>query len=183
MLATALKTGTVFKDKNDPFVVVKYTHVKTARGGATVRVKAKNLITGSVLEKSFLSSAKVEDANVYRKSAQYLYENNGYVFMDPENYEQFVLSKKVLGDQAKFLKEGEELTVMYFEDTPVLVDLPNSMTFKITYTEPGFKGNTVTNVYKDATLENGLIIKVPPFLKIGDKIKVDTRSCEYMARV
>lgn len=182
MLASDLKTSTIYKDNEEPYVVLKYTHVKTARGGATVKVKVRNLITGSVFEKSYLSSAKVADADVRRKKMQYLYDSNGFVFMDHETYDQVVISENVVGEAADFLKEGESVHVLYFEENPVSVDLPNTMIFEITYTEPGFKGNTVSNVYKDATLENGAKVKVPTFLKIGDKVKVDTRSGSYVSK-
>src|SRR4030042_163996 len=160
MLSTDLKTGTIYKENEAPFLVLKYEHIKSARSGAVVKVKAKNLITGQVLQKSYIGGSKIEDADTVRKNAQYLYKDNGYVFMDPETYEQITISEEVIGDNAKFLKEGESVQVLYFEDNPVSVDLPLSMVFEITYTEPGFKGNTVSNAYKDATLENGTVVKV-----------------------
>ncbi|KKS16566.1 MAG: Elongation factor P [candidate division WWE3 bacterium GW2011_GWC1_41_7] len=182
MLATELKTGRIFKDNGQPFLVVRYEHIKSARGGANVKVKAKNLLTGAVLEKSYLSSARVEDADVMRKNAQYLYKDNGYVFMDPGTYEQITIPADVVGDNAKYLMEGENVIVMYFEGRPVSIDLPNSLIFEVTYTEPGFKGNTVSNVLKEATVNNGTTVKVPTFIKIGDKIKVDTRTGEYLSK-
>lgn len=182
MLASDLKTGVIFKDTGAPFLVMRYEHIKTARGGATVRVKGRNLITGQVLEKSWGSSDKVEDADVTRKNAQYLYKDNGYVFMDPDTYEQTTFPEDLLGDSAKFLVEGEKVQVVYFEDRAISIDLPITMTFEIAYTEPGFKGNTVSNVYKDATLTNGAVVKVPTFIKIGDVVKIDTRSSEYISK-
>jgi len=182
MLASDLKTGVIFKDTGAPFLVMRYEHIKTARGGATVRVKGRNLITGQVLEKSWGSSDKVEDADVTRKNAQYLYKDNGYVFMDPDTYEQTTFPEDLLGDSAKFLVEGEKVQVVSFEDRAISIDLPITMTFEIAYTEPGFKGNTVSNVYKDATLTNGAVVKVPTFIKIGDVVKIDTRSSEYISK-
>ena len=182
MLASDLKTGTIFKDNNAPFLVMRYEHIKTARGGATVRVKGRNLITGQVLEKSWGSSDKVEDADVTRKNVQYLYRDNGYVFMDPDTYEQITLSEDLLGDSVRFLLEGEKAMVVYFEENPISVELPASIVFEITYTEPGFKGNTVSNAFKDATISNGSIVKVPPFIKIGDTVKIDTRTGEYVSK-
>jgi elongation factor P len=102
--------------------------------------------------------------------------------MDPETYEQIPMSADVVGESSKFLKEGEKVQVMYFEDSPVSIQLPNSMIFEITYTEPGFKGNTVSNAYKDATIENGTVVKVPPFIKIGDKVKINTETEEYVSK-
>jgi len=182
MLANELKTGTIFKEDNSPYLVMRYEHIKSARGGANVKVKARNLLTGQVLEKSYLASAKVEDADVQRKNAQYLYKEKDFVFMDPDTYEQISIPEDVIGEPARFLTEGISVQVLYFEDRPVSVDLPITMVFEITYTEPGFRGNTVSTVYKDATLANGATVKVPTFAKIGDKIKVDTRSGEYVSK-
>ena len=182
MVVTDLKNGIIFKDGGQPFVVVKYSHVKMSRGSAQVKVRAKNIITGQVLDKSWQSTATVEDALVENKNAQYLYKDNGYVFMDPSSYDQFSIPEDVIGETAKFLKEGEKVIVKYFEGNPISVDLPITMVFEIKYTEPGFKGNTVTNVYKDAQIENGTNVKVPMFVKIGDKIKVDTRTGEYVSK-
>lgn len=183
MLASDLKTGTIFKENNTPFLVVKYTHTKTARSGATVKVKAKDLISGSVLEKSYNSTEKVEEADVTRKNATYLYqEANGYVFMDPTTYEQFTITEDGVGDTVKFLREGETVQVMSFEQNPISVDLPITMDFEVTYTEPGYRGNTVSNVYKDATLDNGAVVKVPSFIKIGEKVRIDTRSGDYVSK-
>jgi len=183
MIATDLKTGTVFKENNYPFVVIKYEHIKSARGGASVKARARNLITGQVLDKSYLGSAKVEEADVRRGNAQYLYKDGEmYMFMEPTTFEQITINKDVIGESARFLKEGEKVQVMYFEDSPVSVELPITLTFEIAYTEPGFKGNTVSNVYKDATLDNDAVVKVPTFIKIGDKVKIDTRNGDYISK-
>ena len=183
LLATELKTGKIFKDNDIPYVVLKYEHIKSARGGANVKVKARNLLNASVLEKSYLATDKVEDADISRKNAQYLYKDSaGYVFMDPDTYEQIAVSEDVVGEGSRFLTEGEKVQVLYFEDRPISVELPKGMVFEVTYTEPGFKGNTVSNVYKDATLTNGAAVKVPTFIKIGDKIKIDTRTGEYTSK-
>lgn len=182
MLATELKTGTIFKEDNYPFLVVKYEHTKTARGGATVKVKAKNLVTGQVLEKRYQAKNTVEEADVHRKNVQYLYHDNLYYFMDPETYEQFTIEEDILGDSTDFLQEGENVQVMFFEGKPVIVDLPLTMVFEIAETEPGFKGNTVSNVMKDAKLANGTVIKVPTHIKAGDKVKYNTQSREYVSK-
>lgn len=183
MIATDLKNGKIFKENNAPYLVVKYDHIKSARGGANVKVKAKNLLTGSVLEKGFVASDTVEEADVYRKTAQYLYkEGNNHFFMDPESFEQFFISEDTLGSQGSYLKDGQNVIVVFFEDRPISIDIPNSQVFEVTYTEPGFKGNTVSNVYKDAELENGNKVRVPMFIKIGDSIKVDTRTGEYISK-
>jgi elongation factor P len=182
MLVTDMKTGSVFKENNQPFLVLKYEHIKVSRGSANVKLRVKNLISGQVLEKGYISTAKMDPADVSRRNAQYLYQENGYVFMDPETYDQFTISEELLGDSAKFLKAGETVQVMSFEGTPISVDLPVTLVFEVTYTEPGFKGNTVTNTLKEATLDNGAVVRVPTFIKIGDKIKVDTRSSEYVSK-
>lgn len=183
MMVTDLKTGRIFQENGVPYIVLRYEHIKVARGGANVKVKARNLLNDSVLEKSYIATAKVEDASVTRGNAQYLYhDNTGYVFMDPDTYEQFAISEKMMGDAKDFLKEGELAQLMYFEGNPISVELPKTVVFEIKYTEPGFKGNTVTNTYKDATLENGTVVKVPTFIKIGDKVKINTELKEYVSK-
>jgi len=180
--ASELKTGVVFKDNNTPYKVEKYEHSKTARSGATIRLRVRSLLDGSVAEKVYSSVDNVEEADIFKKSLQYLYKDSFYVFMDPVTYDQEELSEEVIGDNKYYLKENEKVTVMYFEGNPVSIEVPNSMVFEVQYTEPGFKGNTVTNTFKDATLVNGMVVKVPTFIKIGEKIKVDTRTGEYMSR-
>jgi elongation factor P len=182
MLATDLKTGTIYKEDGQPWEVEKYDHIKTARSGATVKVFVRNLITGETRQKSYLGTTKVEDAFVERKDVQYLYQQNGYVFMDPDTYDQFKIPEKVLGDKAKYLKEGKTVQVSYFEEKPVSVKFPNSLVYEVTYTVPGHKGNTVSNVYKDAEVDAGFTVKVPSFIEKGSKIKVDTRTGEYISK-
>lgn len=183
MMASDLKTGKVFKENGQPFLVVRYEHIKSARGGASVKVTAKNLLSGSVMEKGYKASDSVEEADVYRKNAQFLYKDaSGYNFMDPQSFEQFAINVETLGEQSKYLKEGDSPVVVYFEDKPISMELPNSLVFEVAYTEPGCKGNTVSNVYKDAELENGMKARVPMFIKIGEKIKIDTRTGEYLSK-
>ncbi|MBD3366463.1 elongation factor P [candidate division WWE3 bacterium] len=182
MIATGLKTGTIFQEKNQPWQVEKYSHIRTARSGVTVKVQARNLITGETRQMTYRGDTRVEDAFVQRKNAQYLYESAGYVFMDPQTYEQFKIPEKVLGEQAKYLKEGAEVLVLYYEEKPMVVEFPNTMVFEVTYTEPGFKGNTVSNVYKDAEVDGGFTVKVPSFIERGTQIKVDTRTGGYVSK-
>ena len=183
MLASSLKTGTIFKESKQPWLVEKYEHTKTARGGATVKVIARNLLTDQVLEKRYQANDKVEDADVLRKNIQYLYHDGDfYHFMDPDTYEQFSLTKDRVGESAKFLQDGESVQVMYFEGRAVSIELPNTMIFEVKQTPPGYKGNTVSNVYKDATLSNGAEVKVPSHIKVGEKVKVDTRTGEYVSK-
>lgn len=183
MLASDLKTGRIFKDLGVPFQVLKYDHIKSARGGATVRVKAKNLLNGSVLEKSWGSTERIDEADVTRGNLQYLYkDSSGFIFMNPTSYEQITVNDDIVGESAKFIKEGESVQVLYFEDNPISIELPKSMVFEISYTEPGYKGNTITNTYKDATLTNGTVVKVPTFIKIGDTVKINTETGEYVSK-
>lgn len=182
MIASSLKTGSIYKENDQPYLVIKFEIAKTAKRGSTVTIRARNLISGQIIDKKYQGTAKVEFTDIARKNVQYIYQDNGYVFMDPDTYEQFTLSADLVGDSARFLKEGESVQIMYFEDKPVSIELPNSMVFEITETVPGFKGNTISNVYKDATLNNGTVVKVPTFIKVGDIIKIDTRSGEYISR-
>lgn len=182
MIATDLKTGRIYQENGQPLLVLKYEHVKVSRGGASVRIKAKNLRTGQVLDKGYNATAKVEDADVQTKNAQYLYCDGSYVFMDTENFDQFSISEDILGDSTKFLLEGEKVVVQYFDGNPISAVLPPSVAFEISYTEPGFKGNTVTNTLKEAVLSNGTKVKVPTFIKIGDKVKIDTRTGDYISK-
>ena len=182
MIATDLKTGKIFKEDGFPFRVDKYSFSKVARGGATVRVKARNLLTGQVIEKSYNGNTKVEEADMSRRVVSYLYEDNGYVFMDPATYEQFTIPRDIVGDTSYYLVPGGEVSVLSFENKPIAVEVANTIILEVTYTEPGYKGNTVTNTLKDATMSNNMSVRVPTFIKIGDKIKVDTRTGEYISK-
>jgi elongation factor P len=182
MLATDLKTGAIFKMNGQPYIVMKYEHIKVGRGSANVKIRVKNIITGQVMDKGCTSTEKFEDTDVSRKNAQYLFKENGYVFMDPDTYDQFTISEELMGDSAGFLLDGQTVQVQYFEGKPISIDLPISMVFEVTYTEPGFKGNTVSNVLKEATINTGATVKVPTFIKIGDKIKIDTRDGSYSSK-
>ena len=181
--SSELKVGKIFQEDSQPYKVEKYSHTKVARSGATIKIKARSLITGDLRDFTYSSSDKVEEADTMRKSAKYLYnDGSNYHFMDPDSFEQFSMSTESIGDSRDFLVEGEDVQVLLFEGNPVSIELPITMVFEIAYTEPGYKGNTVTNVYKDADLTNGSKVKVPMFMKIGDKIKIDTRTGEYMSK-
>ncbi len=179
-----LRAGAVFKEGNDSFQVLVYEHVKTGRGGGTIKVKVKNVKTGSITEKGFPTGARVEQADVEKKKTQFLYsDGEGYNFMDPVSFEQFAVPAVVLGDMAKFLQESMDVILIVSEGEAVGIELPNSLIYTISDTGPEEKGNTVSNVYKEATLDNGLAVKVPMFAKNGDKVKVDTRTGQYVERV
>lgn len=181
---TELRNGTVFQEDGQLLQVLTYEHNKTGRGSGTIRLKVKNVKTGAITEKSFITGARVESANIERKKVQYLYnDGEAYNFMDPISFEQFSLSKAILGDNAKYLLEGMEVSLVVSEEEALGIELPNSINYTIKETGPGEKGNTVSNVYKEAVMENGLIVKVPMFMDNGEKIKVDTRTGQYVERV
>lgn len=184
---TELRAGATFQMDGTPYVVVKYTHVKMGRGNATIRVACRNLRSGGVEEKTFTSGATVEPITTIKRSLQYLYaDGQNIAFMDPKTYEQVEIAKSILGERQHFLREGQGVDVLFWsqegQDVPLDVALPPSVVLTVTETDPGLKGNSATNVYKSAVLENGLQVKVPLFIKIGDKVKVDTRSGEYVER-
>lgn len=164
-------------------IVVEFQHVKPGKGAAFVRTKMKNLITGAVTETSFNPTAKFEEAFVTRKEVEYSYnDGNLYYFMDPETYELEPVDESKLGPSFKFVKENMTCTISSFKDDVFAVDPPNFVDLEVTDTDPGFAGNTATNATKPATLETGAEIKVPLFINPGDKIKIDTRSGEYLER-
>jgi elongation factor P len=182
--ATSLKNGTAFLMDGKPYRVVKYTHTKIARGQGTVKLSVRNLETGGLEEKTLNSSAKVEGINTLKKSLQYLYHDNlNAFFMDPENYEQIEIPLKIIKNQLPYIKEGERIDVLFWDEKPLSIEIAPKVTLKVVETVPGVKGNSATNIYKPAKLENGLKLKVPLFIKEGDKIRVDTRTGEYVERV
>jgi len=182
--ATDLKTGTTFLLEEEPFQVVKYEHQKIGRGGANVKVSLRNLKTGEFKETTFNSSKKLEEITTTKKRAQYLYnDGSNAVFMDPENYSQNEISLEVLGDSVMFIKEGSNVDVLFLNETPLSVEIPPNVTLEVSQTEPGVKGNSATNIFKPAKLENGLDVKVPLFVKQGDKVRIDTRTSSYVERV
>ena len=181
--ATDLKNGTTFLDNNKPYKVIKYTHVKIGRGGATVRVTARNLESGSVEEKTFSSNVKVEDVQTFKRQLQFLYADGKVVtFMDPKTYEQIEITTDILESELPFVKEGENVTVLFWDDKPLSIDIPPKVILTISDTPPGVKGNSATNMFKQATLENNLKVKVPLFVNKGERIVVDTRTGEYVER-
>lgn len=189
---TNLRSGTCFTDGKDLFQVLSYEHTKLGRGTANIKVKIKNLKSGAVLEKTFISGAKVQEAALEKKEARYLYSNvamkqsshgTTYVFMDPKTFEQFELAEDKIGEITHFLKEGSGYKILFYQEEPLTVELPIKMEFMVSETEPGYRGNSATNIFKEAILENGLKVKVPLFVKIGDQVLVDTRTGDYQERV
>ncbi len=183
---TDLRMGAVFEDTSigsGPWIVLKYEHVKMGRGTATIKVKIRNLKTGTTVEKAFINGARVSEVILEKRRGQYLYSSgDNLVFMEPATYEQFEIPKEIVGDAAKFLKEGTEADLKLYEDQALSVALPLKMKFEITDTEPGYKGNSVTNIYKEATIETGAKIKVPMFINIGEQVLVNTDTGEYVER-
>lgn len=181
--ATQLKNNTYFEYEGNPFKVLKYKHTHLGRGGANIRVKAKNLKTGNIRNFNFGSNERFEEAVLEKREMQYLYkEDKTYYFMDPKTYEQIEVSRLNIESQGKYFKEGEGVNILFWQDQPLDIDVPASIVVEIAQCDPGVKGNSATNIFKQAIAENGLKLKVPLFIKIGDKIKVDTRSGEYIER-
>ena len=183
-MAGDLRNGTTFELDNNVFRVVEFQHVKPGKGAAFVRVKMKNVITGSVIERTFNPSEKLQGAEIEKKDMQYLY-NDGelYYFMDNNTYDQIPLNEGQIGDAIKYIKENMNVTMLSFKGNVFAVEPPMFVELEVTYTEPGFSGNTTTTSGKPATLENGLEISVPLFVEIGDKIRIDTRTGQYMERI
>lgn len=180
---TDLKKGTVCQIDGKPYRVVEYGQKVMGRGGSIVNVKLKNLIDGSLIPKTFKGQDKIERAEVTNKSVQYLYnDGDTFYFMDPESFEQFELASDVVDSAKDYLKEGDMLSLQFFDGRVINVDLPKNLYLEVTYTEEVVKGDTTSAVMKDATLETGLTIKVPAFIKQGDVVSVDTSTGEYRER-
>lgn len=180
---TDLKKGVVCQIDGKPYRVIEYGQKVMGRGGSIVNVKLKNLIDGSVIPKTFKGQDKIETAEVTTKTVQYLY-NDGetYFFMDPDNFEQFELPSEIVDEAKGYLKEGDSLGLQFFGDRVINVELPKNLYLEVTYTEDVVKGDTTSNVLKDATVETGITVKVPAFIKVGDIISVDTSTGEYRER-
>lgn len=178
-----LKIGTKIIFNQEPHQVIYTEHSKLGRGGGILRTKIKNLTSGAVVDKTFAGAEKIQEAELESKKAQYLYKDaENFYFMDTENFEQFSISTTRIGKMANFLKEGGEVDILYFNNEPINIQLPFKIALEVTYTEPGFKGNTASTVLKPATLETGAQINVPLFIKDGDEIIVDTRTGAYVER-
>lgn len=181
--ATELKNGTAFLYGGKPYKVLKYELNKMGRGGAIVKVSCLNLESGANVELAFSSNLTFEEANLTKQKLQYLYKDAAIAYlMNPATYEQVEIPLRILGKDALFLKEGEEVTVLFWEAKPLSLELPPKVVLRVIETDPGVKGNSVANIYKPAVLENGLRLKVPLFVNAGDKIRVDTRTGEYIER-
>lgn len=182
--AGEFRNGVTFELDGSVFKVVEFQHVKPGKGAAFVRTKLKNVITGAVLEKTFNPTDKMPKAQVEVQEMQYLYKDeNLYYFMDTETYEQLPINEELLTDALDYLKDNTMVKVLSFKGSIFGVEPPNFVELEVTYTEPGFKGDSSTGATKPATVETGAVFNVPLFINIGDVIRIDTRTGEYMERV
>ncbi len=182
---TDIKNGLCFNFNNDVYKVVEFLHVKPGKGPAFVRTKLKSLTSGKVVDNTFPSGHKIDVVRVERRTHQFLYKDGeDFNFMNTETYDQVVIQGKMI-DNGDLLKDGENVEILYHaeNETPLTIDLPQYVTLKVTYTEPGVKGNTATNATKPATVESGAEVKVPIFINEDDLIKVDTKTRSYVERV
>ena len=178
-----LKPGVVFIDQNQYLLVISYEHIKMGRGSGTVKVKVRNLVSGSTTEKSFITGARVQDVTLDRNKVQFLYKDgSGYHFMDMGTYEQLDLPDRIVGSDGPYLKEGQEIEVFSVEGKPMYLQLPKILEYKIVQTGGASKGNSVGATQKEAVLENGLKVKVPLFINNGEVVRVDTRDGSYVER-
>ena len=181
---TYLKKNTLITLDGQLYKVVEYSQKVMGRGGSIVNVKIKNMIDGSVLPKTFKGQEKIEPADVTNRTVQYLYnDGENFVFMDPTTFDQFEVPADLVGDAKDFMKDGNEMDLQFYGDRVINVMLPKNVELEITYTENAVKGNTSTSAEKDATLETGLRIRVPLFIKVGDVVSVDTESGKFRKRI
>ena len=180
---TDLKKNTLITLDGQPYKVIEYSQKVMGRGGSIVNVRVKNLITGALIPKTFKGQEKIEPAEVSTKKVQYLYRDEEKIyFMDPTTFEQYELSSEMVGDSKDFMKDGDEMEIQFYNGTAINLTLPKNLWLEVTYTENAVKGDTSTSVMKDATLETGVVIKVPAFIKEGDVVSVDTETYAYRER-
>lgn len=180
---TDLKKGTVIQIDGQPYRIMDYNQKVMGRGGSIVNVKVRNLITGAVLPKTYKGQDKIEPADVTTRTVQYLYsDGDGFHLMDPTTFDQFQVDGETMNEADKYLHEGDEVGLQFFGDRVINVELPTAVSLTVTYAETVVKGDTTSNVLKDATLDTGLVVKVPAFIKTGDTIRVDTRNGSYLER-
>lgn len=178
------RTGKAIRFNNDIWIITEFQHVTPGNWRAMVRTKLKNAKTGRVIDNTFRMTDDIEEVYLEEKQMQYLYESDGNLhFMDTETYDQTFISSDLLGDQLKFLKEGDTVKILFNEGSAMTAELPNFINFKIIQADPGVKGDSATNIQKYATIETGAKVQVPLFVKEGDVIKIDTRTGKYLERV
>jgi len=182
--AGEIRVGTLLEYKNDLWIVLKTQHVKPGKGGAFAVVEMKSISKNTKLNERFRSNEAVEKASLDEIRFNYLYEDeNKYFFINPKTYDQIEITKEMIGEKGKLLTENLEVSVSYYNDSPVSIDLPNQITCKIKSTDATIKGQTASSSYKPATLDNGLNIQVPPFIEAGDNIVIDTRNLDYVKKI
>ncbi len=182
--AGEIRVGMLLEYKNDLWQVLKTQHVKPGKGGAFAQVEMKSVNKNTKLNERFRSSETVEKASLEEVNYNFLYEDeNNYFFMEPKSFEQIEIKKGILGEKGKLLTENLEVSISFYNDSPISVDLPNQVICKIENTDAALKGQTVSSSYKPAVINNGLNIQVPPFIEVGDMIVIDTRNLEYIKKV
>jgi elongation factor P len=181
---TELRKGTLFALDNEPYKVVDYNQKVMGRGGSIVNVRIKSLVSGKVLERTFKGSEQLESADIENEQVQYLYSNDAtFYFMNPVTFMQFEIAGDLIGDSAGYIKDGDLVTLQLFQNRPISIDLPKNVPLRVEYTEDAVKGDTSSAVTKNATLETGVTIRVPGFIKTGDTVSVDTATGVYRERV
>jgi elongation factor P len=182
--AGEIRVGMLLEYKNDLWQVLKTQHVKPGKGGAFAQVEMKSLEKNTKLNERFRSSETVEKASLEETTFNYLYEEElNYFFMNPKTFDQIQIKKETIGEKGKLLTENLEVTISFYNDSPIAVDLPNQVKSKVITTDVALKGQTVSSSYKPASLDNGLSIQVPPFIESGDEVIIDTRSLEYIKKI
>ena len=182
--AGEIRVGMLLEHKNDLWQVLKTQHVKPGKGGAFAQIEMKSINKNTKLNERFRSNETVEKASLEETNFNYLYEDDqNYFFMEPKTFEQIEIKKNIIGEKGKLLTENLEVTISFYNDSPISLDLPNQVTCKINTTDVALKGQTVSSSYKPAILENGLNIQVPPFVESGDRIIIDTRNLEYVKKI
>ena len=182
--ATEIRVGMILEYKNDLWEVLKTQHVKPGKGGAFAQIEMKSLNKNTKLNERFRSSETVEKATLEETKFNFLYEDDAdYYFMNPKTFDQINIKKNIVGKKGKMLTENLEVSINFYNENPLSIDLPNQITSKVVSTDAALKGQTVSSSYKPATLDNGINIQVPPFIESGDKIVVDTRTIEYVKKV
>lgn len=179
-----LRKGVTFEQDGNLYKVLDYSHNKTGRGNASIKVKARNLLTGANVERTFSSGQSVQDVSLDFSNVSYLYKDgDSYIFMDNETFEQPAISEESLGENAQFLKEGMEVKLTFYKGKTIDVELPTSVDLKVVEAEMAIRGDTATGVTKKVTTETGIVVQCPNFVNVGDTIRVDTRTGEYVTRV
>ena len=182
--AGEIRVGMLLEYKNDLWQVLKTQHVKPGKGGAFAQVEMKSVGKNTKLNERFRSSETVEKASLEETNFHYLYaDENNYFFMNPKSFEQTEIKKEIIGDKGKLLTENLEVSISFYNENPISIELPNQVTCKIETTDVALKGQTVSSSYKPATLDNGLSIQVPPFIDSGDEVIIDTRTLEYIKKI